>query len=77
MDQGTAVVLSFIDTIAMMKLTLKNFTLTPKIESIKFNQIVASQSQIGNVDTNAIKSFLNLGIRMALPVINTYLAKGI
>jgi hypothetical protein len=70
---GTAVVLSFIDTIAMMQLTLTNFTLVPQLKSIKFNDIEASQSQIGDIDTASIKSFLNLAIRMGLPVVNKFL----
>jgi len=55
---------------------LTNFTLVPKIESMKFNEIDASQSTIGDVDTDGIKEFLNLGVRLALPILNKVLSKG-
>ena len=73
----TAVSLNFTDIETMLELTLENFLLTPKVDSVKINNVDAVYSTIGKINTFQIKSFLNLGISMALPIINKVLSKGI
>jgi hypothetical protein len=54
LGNGTALTLEFNNVVSMFELVLTNFTLTPHIDSIRFNDIEAVNSQIGTIDTKAI-----------------------
>jgi hypothetical protein len=54
----------------MISVTLQNFTAHGKINSFKITDITAAQSQIGEIDTDSLRSFFNVGAKMALPLVN-------
>ncbi len=74
--QGTAVVLGFDDIEAMLGLTFSNYTLYPKVESVKLNTLQATESTIGELDTRSMKTLINTGLKLAIPVINAFLSSG-
>ena len=75
--QGNALVLSFGDVVAMLKLSLTDFRLYPLLESMKIGTLVATESQIGEVNTQSLKSILNLTFKALIPMANIFLTKGI
>jgi hypothetical protein len=58
-------------------LTLTNFIFYPVIESLNIGDIYATDSQIGTIDTRSMKLLINSALKVAVPMINLLLAKGI
>jgi len=60
----------------MFHFKISNYTLFPDIETLKIGDIAARESAIGEVDTKSMKTFLNMGMKVLVPVINGYLKDG-
>lgn len=75
--QGSVVKLTFADIETMLEVSLTNFTIYAQIDQASIGDVFASDSQIGDIDTRSMKTFLNLGLKLAIPLINVFLAAGI
>lgn len=68
--------MNFIFTQAGVGLELKNFTLYPTFQGLRFNEIDEVSSTVGDVNVDLMKEVLNAGTRIAVPFVNKYLANG-
>ena len=57
--------------------TLNDFLLVVKVLTFYINDAQVVTSEIGPINVEAMRSFVNLFAYLALPVINTFLAPGI
>lgn len=61
---------------ATFEVSLTNFTLYIQFDSWNIGDVTAEESQIGDIDTKAMKTLINLGLKIVVPMLNLLLSKG-